>query len=290
MEQELESIIQIVNGLASLYWHPTGFQSQEQIRSLTGNWREAFKWFLSSYAFERQGRSPHYSNFARCALDLYDKEFPGKDFETELWNNFLKCGKFPPDGKGANKKNNPLSPSNTKCSCVSQLISSLGDFGFNIVYWASSLVQSGDVKTPWNCLVTIRGIKNKIASLYLRDIVNAFEIDEDIIGNKERLQPIDVWTERGATALAGFLSMSPKSYWDFAEVIVKASERAKVRSTLTNTGLWILGAQLVGNAVDFHKLLLSVNSLRSFLYNQVSHYQNRIELIQMVLSKSGKAE
>jgi len=288
LEQELQSVIQIVNGLASLYWHPTGFQSQEQIRSLTGDWRQAFKWFLSSYAFERQGRSPHYSNIAVHALELYDKEFPGKDFETELWNNFLKCGGFPPDGKGANKKNNPLLPSDTTCSSASQLISSLGDFGFNIVHWASSLAQSGDVETPWNRLVTIRGIKNKIASLYLRDIVDAFEINEDKVGNKERLQPIDVWTERGAKALAGFLSMSPRSYWDFAEVIIKASERAEVRSTLTNTGLWMLGAQLVGNAADFHNLLLSTDSLRSFLSHQVSRYQNRIELLQMILSKSSK--
>jgi hypothetical protein len=283
LEQELENIVQTINRLALLYWHPSGFQSQEQIRSLVGDWRQAFKWFLSSYAFERQGRSPHYSNTAVKALELYVGEVPGEDFEAKLWDNFLKCGGFPTNGKGANTKNNPLLPSDDRYSSASRLIGSLEDFNFNIVHWAFSLTQLGEVEIPWDKLVAIRGIKYKIASLYLRDIADAFEINEDRVGNKAYLQPIDVWTERGAKVLAEFVPMTPKSYWEFAEVLIEVSERAGVRSTFTNTGLWILGAQLVGDPVRFHDLLLSVDALHHFLSRQIHWYQNRAEMLTTVL-------
>lgn len=282
---ELERIVQTINRLARLYWHPSGFQDREQIRSLVGDWRQAFKWFLSSYAFERQGRSPHYSGFAVKAIDLYDGEVPRQDFEEMLWRSFLKIGKFPDDATGTNKKNNPLSSQAGKGhSSVSSLISSLEDFGFNIVQWAHSLAGSGNVETAWNALVAIRGINRKIASLYLRDIVDAFEIDEDRVGGKKYLQPIDRWTERAAKALAEFLPTTPNSYWEFAEVLVEVSERANVHSTLTNTGLWILGAQLVGDPERFHDLLLSANELHQFLFRQLRRYQERAGILESVLN------
>jgi len=284
---ELERAVQTVNRLAQIYWHPSGFQDREQIRSLVGDWRQAFKWFLSSYAFERQGRSPHYSGFAVRAIDLYDGKVPRQDFEKMLWCNFLKIGGFPDDATGTNRKNNPLSsPPGKGHSSASGLISSLEDFGFNIVQWAQSLAGSGNVETAWNELVAIRGINRKIASLYLRDIVDAFEIDENRVGGKKYLQPIDRWTERAAEALAEFLPTTPNSYWELAEVLVEASERAKVRSTLTNTGLWILGAQLVGDPERFHDLLLRADQLRQFLSRQLRWYQGRAAILESVLNKT----
>lgn len=281
---ELERNVQIVNRLAQLYWHPSGFQDREQIRSLIGDWRQAFKCFLSSYAFQRQGYSPHYPRFAAKAVDFYDGEVPRQDFEKMLWCNFLKIGRFPDDGTGANKKNNPLFCADNRHGSASRLISSLEDFEFNIVRWASSLAKSGEIETAWSKLVALRGIGKKIASLFLRDIVDAFEIDEDRVGGKKYLQPIDRWTERGAKAFAEFLPATPNSYWELAEVLVEASERAKVRSTLTNTGLWILGAQLVGDPECFHDLLLSADQLRQFLSRQLRWYQGRAAILESVLN------
>ena len=286
MEQELKKVVQIVNRLSLLYWQPSGFQSQEQVRSLAGDWRQAFNWFLSSYAFERQGRSPHYSTAAVKAVELYDGEFPTQDFEEKIWQNFLSSGRFSTDAVGANKKNNPLCPSKNEFDSASRLVTSLENYDFNIVKWASSLAKSGDIEIAWNKLDKIRGIGKKIASLFLRDIVYAFEIDEDKVGKKVYLQPIDIWTERGAKALAHFISKNPKSYWEFAEVLVEVSEYASVHSTLTNSGLWIFGAQLVRNPTQFHDLLLSAEELHNFLTGQIHWHRNRAKILETVLDIS----
>lgn len=287
MEQELKKIVRIVNRLSLLYWQPSGFQSQDKIRSYAGDWRQAFNWFLTSYAFERQGRSPHYSTTAVKAVELYSGKFPAQDFEKEIWQSFLNVGRFSADAVGANKKNNPLCPSENEFDSASHLVTSLGDYDFNIVKWASSLAKSGNIEIACNKLDGIRGIGKKIASLFLRDIVYAFEIDEDKVGKKVYLQPIDIWTERGAKSLASFVSKNPKSYWDFAEVLVEVSEYANVLSTLTNSGLWIFGAQLVRNPDQFQTLLLNAGELHNFLTGQIHLYQDRAKILEKVLDTSG---
>lgn len=285
MNRELQIIVKTINRLSLIYWHPSsGFQDKERIRLLMGDWRKAFRWFLTSYAFERQGRSPHYSSIAAKALQLYDREIPGQDFETNMWLNFLRSGDFPANGKGTNKDRNPLQPSDNTHDSATQLIISLEEYDFNIVQWACSLTGSGDIRTPWNRLVQIRGIGRKIASLFLRDIVDAFEIEENRIEKPEYLQPIDIWTERGAKALAQLEAKTPKSYWEFAELLVEVSSRAKVRSTLTNTGLWLLGSQLVGDPVRLHDLLLNGDNLCGFLAEEIDRLQNRAKILKSALS------
>jgi len=289
MNQDLKKIVQQVNRLSWLYWQPLGFQDQKQIRSLTEDWRHAFIWFLRSFAFERQGRSPHYSDIALKAVRSYKEEQPyHENFEQKIWQNFLSRGRFPDDGKGANTKNNPLSPSKDEICSASALIASLEDYDFNIVKWASLLVASGDVETVWDNLVKIRGIGKKIASFFLRDIVYAFEINEEIIRQKIYLQPIDIWTKRGAEVFAKFISKTPYSYWDYAEIIIEVSEHARVSSTLTNTGLWILGSQLVRDGKQFQEVLLKYDNLLDFLYNQIHFHQNQGKTLEKVLNKPDK--
>jgi hypothetical protein len=140
------------------------------------------------------------------------------------------------------------------------------------------------LEVVWKRLVEIRGIGPKIASLYLRDIFDAFEIDESRVGNKAYLQPIDIWTRRGAKILAEMFPMtSPKSDWDYAQVLVEISEQAGVRSSLTNTGLWILGAQLAGSPDRFQKALSSIDSLRSLLLSRAQSHRRGAEVLATLL-------
>jgi hypothetical protein len=277
----LEDIIRTVNQLGRrYYWAPSGFQDKDDIRGLIGDWRRALKAFLSSYAFERSGRSPYYSGAALKAVDQYERDVPGKDFEFVLWQSFLEFLA----GKKVNAKNNPLLPAGNRYNSVSRLIATLEDFDYNLVRWSSALASKGDIEVAWKCLVEIRGIGPKIASLYLRDIVDAFEIDESRVGNKAYLQPIDVWTRRGAKILAEiFLMTSPKSDWDYAQVLVEVSERAGVRSSLTNTGLWILGAQLTGNLNRFHEALSSIDNLQNLLLSRARWHRGVAEVLETLL-------
>lgn len=196
-ESEFKKIVESINRIGHLYWHSSGFQDREKFCALAGDWRQAFNWFLSSYAFERQGRSPHYSTSAVESVSQYSEKHPNQSFEYDIWNNFLRIGHYDDNGKGTNKKNNPLCPANDKYSSATQLVASLNVYDFNIVKWASSLAKNGEIKFAWDKLVNIRGIGKKIASLFLRDVVYAFQIDEDKIGGKIYLQPIDIWTQRG---------------------------------------------------------------------------------------------
>jgi len=146
------------------------------------------------------------------------------------------------------------------------------------------LASKGDIEVAWKCLVEIRGIGPKIASLYLRDIFDAFEIDESRVGNKAYLQPIDIWTRRGARIIAEiFLMTSPKSDWDYAQVLVEVSERAGVRSSLTNTGLWILGAQLAGNPDRFREALSGIDNLRNLLLSRAQWHRRGAEVLETLL-------
>ena len=253
------------------------------MRSLAGDWRKAFEWFLTHYAFERQGRSPHYSTAAVKALGLYDGKFRGEDFEERIWQDFLLRGGYSSDAVGANPKNSPLYPANSMCDSVTGFITSLEEYDFNLVKWASALAKSGDIEIAWHKLDSIRGIANKIAALFLRDVVDAFEIDENKVGKKVYLHPIDVWTKRGANALAEFSSKKPKSYWECADLLIEVSEYANVRSTLTNCGLWFLGAQLVHDPIQFHNLLLSVEELRKFAARQMEQYRDRANILEKIL-------
>jgi len=283
MDSELIKIVRIINSISQIYWREN--QTQTNIRSLAEerNWREALEWFLNSYAFERAGRSPHYAKTALESVRLYDGKIPAQDFETEVWNKFLSVGEFPANGKGANIKNNPLAPSGNGYMSVSSFITTLEAYQFNIVRWASSLVRAGNIKGAWDELKMIRGIGSKIASFFLRDLVYALEINEDTVGRKVYLQPIDIWTERGAGSLAYFLSRDPKSDDECAEVIIEVSELAGVPSTLINTGLWILGAQIVQNEVKFKELLQNHENLRKFLSDQVISQRKRADEIENIL-------
>jgi len=277
----LEDIIRTVNQLGQrYYWDPQGFQDRDHIRELVGDWRRALKAFLSSYAFERSGRSPYYSGAALKAVDQYEQDVPGKDFEIALWQSFRDFLA----GRKVNAKNNPLRPAGNGHNSLSRLIVTLEDFDYNLVHWSSALASKGDIEVSWKRLVEIRGVGPKIASLYLRDIVDAFEIDESCVGNKAYLQPIDIWTRRGAKILAEmFLITSPKSDWDYAQVLVKVSERAGVRSSLTNTGLWILGAQLAGNSDGFREALSSIDNLRNLLLSRAQWHRRGAKVLETLL-------
>lgn len=282
----LEDIIRTVNQLGQhYYWDPSGFQDRDHIRGLIGDWRRALKAFLSSYAFERSGRSPYYSGAALKAVDQYERDVPGKDFEIALWQSFLDFLA----GKKVNRKNNPLRPAGNGYNSVSRLVATLEDFDYNLVRWSSALVGKGDIEVVWKRLVEIRGIGPKIASLYLRDIFDAFEIDESRVGNKAYLQPIDIWTRRGAKILAEIFPMtSPKSDWDYAQVLVEISERAGVRSSLTNTGLWILGAQLAGNSDRFREALSGIDNLRNLLLSRAQWHRRGAEVLETLLGDAAR--
>jgi len=83
MKEEIKGVVRIIREIAlHLFWQPEplGFRASEPMSFYEADWRRAFKFFLRGYAFEHQGRSPHFSRHAQEAVDAYKGEFPAIDF------------------------------------------------------------------------------------------------------------------------------------------------------------------------------------------------------------------
>lgn len=288
MKPQQVAIVQVVGHLAEeLFWQPPpmGFNDKTKIRESAMDWRESFSMFLSGYAFEHQGRSPHFAKNAVAALMAYPGKFPSNDFEERMWETF--CRMYPTNGKGVNRYNNPLykAPQGTLYTATG-FVGSLGAYDHNLTKWASSLAREGRIKHAWDQLVRIRGVGHKIASLFLRDIVYAFGVDENSVGDKKYLQPIDRWTKRAAESLAVSIPTSPKSYWEYAQVLVDVSEQAGVPCALTNSGLWTLGSQLVQDEEKYRILLQDIERLRSFLNERAQLHEFRAVAMRTAIGRS----
>lgn len=62
------------------YWSQGGIRTRASFCNLAvGDWRTALAEFLESYAFERQGRSPHYPKAAAEAVREYKGNIPEAD-------------------------------------------------------------------------------------------------------------------------------------------------------------------------------------------------------------------
>lgn len=278
-DQDMNEIVRMVNGLGSLYWGCQGFQDRATFQSLSSDWRKALGHFLEGYAYEHQGRSPFFSRWAVQALDGSPSAYPDANFEAEVWQEFVNLAGERP----VNLRLNPLASRGSGPITICALVRSLDKFNYNLASWACELMSAGRIEEVCVSLQTVRGIGPKIASFYLRDVAEGFEIDEALVGNKALLQPIDIWTRRGATAL-GRLADEPIPDQRAAEVIIRASEMVGVRSTLTNVGLWFLGAQLVRDADRFQELLLSAQKLRVFLSSEEERARFRASTISNVLN------
>ena len=181
---------------------------------------EALKLFLSAYAFERQGRSPHYPRLAVQALDelsnAQENLFESRDFSQRLWRTFLELGKFPDNGRGAACKVNPLWPGSDQgethdLSAVA-VCRKLKPHGYNLYRFARESLVQNRVRDAHDDLQRIRGVGAKIASLFLRDV--ALELEAGLprhTEGRELLQPIDVCLRRSAERL---LSRMPRDNQD----------------------------------------------------------------------------
>lgn len=160
--------------------------------------------FLEGYAFERQGRNPGYSHAAVDALLNYKKNNNLTDKTCKnVWERFKELL----NPKGLNIKNNPLAPKNTeyvdknvkyhtkKLSVVEMV---LGNKNTPLAITIENKIKdTNDIQNAHTNAHTylkfINGIGDKIASLYLRDLVVVMKIDLENTRNRHLLQPVDIW-------------------------------------------------------------------------------------------------
>jgi len=213
---------------------------------------------------------------------------PRDDFEACIWQTFLQQLDVTPDGKGAAVKVNPLAPyfRKQRSKSITSVVQELAESDYNLVRWASEAIGRGQLEETSEQIQSVRGLGAKISAWFLRDVVGAFDMDEQGLEPAELLQPIDIWTRRGASVLAGLHHILPYGrHGDAraAETIVTASRAAGVRPTLVNTGLTMFGVLFAPTPEAFEEALAEPIALHRFLAKQRDVYAARTRFLGEVL-------
>src|SRR5437588_3986747 len=141
------------------------------------NAMQALELFLASYAFERAGANPDYAPAAAAALRRVDS---GLD-PRSLWTTFGKIV-----GPKTNPNVNPLNHERSKSCCCALCVLCNGDGPTNLIISTRDMLRNDQVALAHDTLTKIRGIGNKIASIFLRDVALRYEIEPAV--DRELLQ------------------------------------------------------------------------------------------------------
>jgi hypothetical protein len=124
----------------------------------------------------------------------------------------------------------------------------------NIVNYSIEKIKKGEISGLFEKIKDIVGIGSKRATLFLRDVVDVFGLEENYIKNSTKdnayiyLQPIDVWVHDVAKHLGIVQSKNP-SWEKDAPKIVKKCKDCGVSPIDFNEGAWIIGkyfAEIIG--------------------------------------------
>lgn len=232
---------------------------------LTDIW-DSLSIFLEGYAFERQGRRPDYFHVGVDAL-LYCKQQHGGDMTqnvvNEVWQQFSQLL----NNRKLNKKNNSLYPRQIlrqKPSLIEVVLSEeiIHQNMTFATYLQNQINQNNDVQNAFNLVKSIRGIGNKIAAFYLRDLVDMMNIALSNTQNRHLLQPIDVWVERTVKIL---VNNQENNRNQIANWIVNTSMRYNVNPEYVNMGVWFFCSNIVGSEYKLRNVLNDLNTAQNLV-------------------------
>lgn len=232
--------------------------------------------FLGGYAFERQGRRPDYSPTAVDTLFYCKKRNNGNMRENvvyDIWQHFAQLL----NNQGLNPRMNPLYPQQSphQKPSIIQLVLDNGIVQRNLTYatyFQNQINQGNDIQNAFDLLKSVRGIGDKIASLYLRDLVDVMNIPLDNIQNRYLLQPIDIWVERTVKILTNNQEMNRNQ---IANWIVSASIKHDINPEQVNMGMWFFASNLALSEYKLRDALKNLNSAQDL----VNDFKTRIRNI-----------
>lgn len=222
------------------------------------NPRQALALFLLGYGFERQGADPSYAQAASQVVS--DPSWDGT--AEEAWWRFRALM----NDRRLNEKLNPLQhrPPPAKCSCIVDCLSEPGSALRNICETGKDALTEppGAVAEYLQDLQRIRGIGPKIASFYLRDV----SLWSGIVphGDRELLQPIDVWIRRTVALVS---SIEPDS------ITTQEAQLWMLRTfdqpELANAGVWYFGAQVARSEFGLRQVIQDPGTARGLVNRHV---------------------
>lgn len=261
---ETPNWLQLFENVSNFYRHMLMLPLWQKHPGYLADNKDALAIFLEGYAFERQGRSPNYSHAAVDSLIHCCSH--GNMNAISVWNEFRDSL----DNQKLNHRNNPLYPSSnpdnkTNVGNKKSAIELVSGSNANTALPAclrDIINHQQSIGEVFKTLKSIRGIGDKIASFYLRDLVSVLKIDMDGIPDRYLAQPIDIWIRRTVKTLADDSEMKDS---EVAKWIVDESARYGLNPEFINMGIWFYCARIAGSQYRLNQSLANLAEARSLI-------------------------
>lgn len=221
--------------------------------------------FLEGYAFERQGRRPDYFHAGVDAL-LYCKQQNDGNMKQNIVNDIWKQFSQLLDNQGLNKKNNPLYPRQNpqqKCSLIEVVLSEkiIQQKQTFTTYLQTLISKDNNIRDAFKLVKSIRGVGDKIAPFFLRDLVDVMNIALTTeTRNRNLLQPIDIWIGRTVKILTDNQRMSGNQV---ANWIVDTSMQHNVNPECVNIGIWFFCSNIIESEYRLNIMLNNIKDAKN---------------------------
>lgn len=269
--------LQFFENVSCFYRHMLMFPLWNKYSNYQNNICDSLSIFLEGYAFERQGRRPDYFH---AAVDSLIHCIQQKTLNANcIWNRFKQSL----NNQNLNHRNNPLYPSNNpdnvlnisnKLSII-EAIANFRDSNTLSTYIQNLIMQGNAITQSFNFLRSIRGIGEKIASFYLRDLAVVINLNLINVQSRELLQPIDVWVERTVKLLTGNQNMNRMQV---ANWVVKNAIQYSLNPEYINMGIWFFCASIAKSEYQLNQSLANINIahalINDFRVSLSNTYQN----------------
>lgn len=173
----------------------------------------------------------------KAAINVLDKHFTGRDFSAltscDLASLRAELGTVIGKGKVGMARDADM------VIGILRFVSQLPEQ--NVTRYSVAAIERGDIKALFGDLIGIIGIGPKIASVYTRDLVDLYDLENRIAPEDlSLLQPIDVWVRRVVYKI-GIVGEEQLSDVDIQKRIVLACHDLGVSAMRFNQGAWYLG-------------------------------------------------
>lgn len=278
----------LFNHLNTYYWN--SIQERQDLSDLidSDTWIDGLIHFCN-YAFERAGSPSIYREsakeaFEQCREWLDVRERWSIAPERKIYEVFIQaCNKNKLEKY--NLKNNPMGPSNG-----GQL--SMIRFAWyetensSIAGWAATCIKNDDLLNAFEKLKKIRGVGNKIASFYLRDIYILLGNANKTLRNSHLIQPIDTWTRRASRLLLNDKDASDEKC---AAFLIEYENKIGIINGSLNIAIWVLGSQIAEDEKTFNEYIYDIkrkdsNSLKNRLADKIEEEREWLNFLETIHS------
>lgn len=242
-----------------------------QYRNHLNNLQDSICLFLAGYAFERNLNPQTRNRWAQIAVQSVQQAFNqhngrwNSQIISQVWNTFNN------QISKSNAKANPLAPRGTPCggnrstnqlsfleaiNLVPTIINS------SFTEFIRQQISHGNFLLVYGYLTQINGINDKIASFFLRDFLEVFQIEIYPDEREILAQPVDTHVREVINKLNNLLKLGLPLVKDleFKVFIVSNARRFRLNPRKINMGMWYFRSQVLnGGRVQFPTLNKALN-------------------------------